>query len=153
MPYDIKIDFSVGSAIFTVIGAVFLIVAIFWLKMAIRKFRRRSDLHGLDRKGIRKKWGEIEEMLKQNNETGLKLAVIEADKLFDHVLKFMGFGGSSLGERLKLACYKFEKLRSVWWPHKIRNRIVHEADYRLDCRTAKKAIGFFREGLVELGIL
>ncbi|HEX9664769.1 MAG TPA: hypothetical protein VGA49_03000, partial [Patescibacteria group bacterium] len=87
------------------------------------------------------------------NKMSYKLAVMEADKLFDHVLKKMYFPGSTLGERLKAACYKYDKLREIWWAHKVRNQIVHEATYDLNYKTAQGALKTFKKGLEELGIL
>lgn len=140
----------------TVVGLAVLIAAVigfFKLKKALKKLFRRGELRGLDRKGIAKKWEEVELLIQQGSETSSKLAVIEADKLIDHVLRHMGFSGSSLGERLRVASYKFEKLRRVWWPHKIRNQVVHQADFRIDLRTAKKAVKEYGAALEELGVL
>jgi len=98
-------------------------------------------------------WKSIEEMTQRNDEMSHKLAVMEADKLFDHVLKALGFGGSTLAERLKLATYRYPKIRNVWPAHLARNRMVHEATYHLSSGTARDAIRRFSDALRELGIL
>ena len=60
-----------------------------------------------------------------------KLAVIEADKLADTVLKKAGVKGESMAERLR----QVEKIadRSVyqrmWEAHKVRNELVHEINH------------------------
>jgi hypothetical protein len=132
-----------------IVGFIFILK----IKKFIKKVFRQKELYGLDKKEIQKKWREIEELLNKQNEMSYKLAILEADKLLDHVLKYMNFGGSSLGERLKLACYKYNKLRQVWSAHKVRNRLVHEANYQLRYGEARWAIKMFRNGLEELGIL
>lgn len=43
------------------------------------------------------------------------------------MLKSWHFAGNTLGERLKVAGYRFPELRKVWPAHKMRNRIVHES--------------------------
>ncbi|PIP18200.1 MAG: hypothetical protein COX43_00030 [Parcubacteria group bacterium CG23_combo_of_CG06-09_8_20_14_all_35_9] len=148
-----------------------IIVFIEFIKITKRLFRR-PELYGLDKGEIKKRWQKIEGLLKggegrdkyiphfsgQKKDLGFasearKMAIMEADKLLDHTLKAMGFGGSNLGERLKLACHKFERLRRVWWAHKIRNQLVHEANFYLNYWTAKKAVKIFKDALRELGAL
>jgi hypothetical protein len=61
---------------------------------------------------------------------GGSLAIIDADKLVDNVLKKANVRGESMGERLRAV----EKLvprnvyNDMWEAHKIRNRLVHEID-------------------------
>ena len=141
------------NLIITAILIIVLFVFVLKIKKIIKKALRQRELYGLDKKEIKRRWEEIEKLLEIKNEMSYKLAVLEADKLLDHVLKYMGFGGSSLGERLKLACYKFNKLRQVWSAHKIRNQLVHEAAYRLGYGEARRAVSGFRKGLEELGVL
>lgn len=132
-----------------VIGIAILVAFIFFLKKAFR----RTELYGMSKEEIKAKWRSIEEMAGTNDEMGRKLAVMEADKLFDHVLKALGFGGSTLAERLKLASYRYPKIRNVWPAHAARNRMVHEATYHLNSGTARDAIRRFRDALRELGVL
>ena len=137
--------------IIAILGIVALFL-IFKIKNIIKKALQQKELYGLDKKEIQRRWGEIEELLDKKNEMSYKLAVLEADKLLDHALKYMNFGGSSLGERLKLASYKFPKLRQIWPAHKIRNRLVHEASFQLGYKEARRMVKVFREGLRELGV-
>jgi len=79
--------------------------------------------------------------------------LLKADNLFDDVLKSVGFGGSTLGERLKVASYKYPKLREVWEAHKIRNRLVHESEFELSLSQTKRAIEIFKRALKNLGAI
>lgn len=129
---------------------LFLIRKIFnWLR---RFSQQRRFFIPLEKKEIKKKWQEIEEILKKENEASWRLAILEADKFFDYLLKSIGFSGDSFGQRLKLACYKFEKLRPIWFAHKIRNRIVHDSGYKPSFFEAKRALKIFKEGIKELGL-
>lgn len=147
------VQFGISPVIFWIILAVvccgILIGAVLWLR---KKFRR-AELYGMSKEEIRAKWRSIESMAGANDEMSHKLAVMEADKLFDHVLKALGFGGSTLAERLKLASYRYPKIRNVWPAHLTRNRMVHEATYHLSGSAARDAIRRFREALKELSVL
>lgn len=133
-----------------IIVAAFLLV---WgIKRLIWRLRAR-EIHGLDRKEIKRKWQEIEKFLDQNNEMAAKVAIIEADKLFDHVLRFAYFPGDDMGQRLKAASLTYPEIKAVWWAHLLRNRLVHETNARISIGEAKKALGLFEKGLKQLGML
>ena len=137
------------------VGLIILVAAIFclWLFRFIKSKFKGNELYGMDKEQIKKRWQAIEDLSKDKSEMHYKMAVLEADKLLDHVLKAMAFGGSSLGERLKVACFKYPNLRRVWACHKIRNQLVHEANYRLKESEARKAITGFKSALKELRVL
>lgn len=150
-----QIEFNINFL--KIIGYSFLIIIIFlvlyFFYKKIIRFLKRPELYGLDKQGIEKRWQEIENLLEKRNEMSYKLAIMEADKLLDHVLKSMAMPGKDLGERLKAACYKYPNLRQVWFAHKIRNQIVHEASYRLSSGLANKAIKSFKQAFKELNVL
>lgn len=132
---------------------VLVIIAVIVLFKIIKNKIKEKSLHGLDKKEFIRKWNEIETLLRRNDEMSYKLAVLEADKLLDHTLKFLFFPGSTLGERLKAACYKYQNLRQVWWAHKIRNKLVHETNFHLNSHTANNVIKSFKKAFKELGVL
>lgn len=123
---------------------------LFW---QIKRMLRRPEMIGLDKQGIRRRWEEIEIMLKKHGEMTDKVAILEADKLLDMVLKAMTMPGQTMGERLKVASYKYPNLDRVWWAHKIRNQMVHEASFAIGHRTAKAAIKTYEHALKGLGLL
>lgn len=113
----------------------------------------KSREYDLDKKGIKKRWQEIEDLLKRPGEMNYKLAVMEADKLLDYILKSMSMAGKDMGERIRFASFKFGRLRKVWWAHALRNQLVHEATFSLGYGTAKRAVKTFKKALQELGAL
>jgi len=105
-------------------------------------------------KRIAKKWTKIEERLKSGQEAELKLAVIEADKFFDDVLKRCSYAGKDMGERLrKINASQISDIDDIWQAHKIRNNIVHDINYKLTVIDAERAIKSFRKALEELEVL
>lgn len=113
----------------------------------------KSREYDLDKSGIKNRWQEIEKMLDRPGEMNYKLAVMEADKLLDFVLKSMSMSGKDMGERIRFASFKYGRLRKVWWAHVLRNQMVHEATFSLNHTMAKRAIKTFRHALEELGAL
>lgn len=99
-------------------------------------------------------WQEVERKLESASPADWNLAVIQADSIFDTVLKDMGLLGATLGERLKqLDTSKLHTLNEVWEAHKIRNRIVHETDPVLNVEEARYAVNLFAKALGELQYL
>jgi hypothetical protein len=129
-----------------------LLVFVFWVlaKMYWQKFK--SPVY-VDRKFIKKRWREIEQLFRYKKEMNYKLAIIEADKLFDHVLKEMHFQGETMAQRLKMATYKYPKLKNIWWGHKMRNHIVHDAKYTCRYGETKKVLGNYKRAFRDLNVL
>ena len=101
-----------------------------------------------------KKWQAVLKRMKKSDEANLKLAVIEADNLFDSLLRQMAFEGKDMGERLeKLNNTQLTCLEEVWLAHKTRNKIVHEPGYHLGYSEAENAIESFEKAFKELGVL
>jgi hypothetical protein len=143
--------------LFKVIGLIAgaaAVIGIFALLISsVRRWFASRAFADLDRQGFRRRWAEIEQMAGASGEVQRKLAVMEADKLLDHALKALAMPGDTLGERLKFAQYKYPKLREVWWAHKVRNQLVHEASYRLDAGVARNAVRAFKSALSMLGAI
>lgn len=149
----IQIDlFVLLRSIGLLIGIVAIIFCIYFLyKRIVSFFRGRR--YRLDRKGLQREWTKIEDLLKKKEEVNYKLALIEADKLLDFVLKSMAMPGQDLNERLKFATAKYEKLREVRWAHGMRNKVVHDTDFDLEFDSVRGAIKAFKRALMELGAL
>ncbi|MBI4457551.1 hypothetical protein HY633_01145 [Candidatus Uhrbacteria bacterium] len=145
--------FGAFQAIVVVIFGVLILGIVFLLYKKVRGFFRGRAFDAFDREEMSKRWDEIEALLKAPGEVSRKLAVMEADKLLDYALKALAMPGTTLGERLKFAQYKYPKLREVWWAHKIRNQLAHEAAFHLDAAMAAGAVKAFKRALEELGVV
>lgn len=122
--------------------------------MFVHRYGRRVRTMPLEEKGyVHLRWHEVEAMLKKGGPANLRQAVIEGDKLVDHVLKHLHVPGESMGERLRAAKGRFSDYDGLWKAHKTRNQVVHEARKELLSFEAKQAIDRFRRALVDLGIL
>lgn len=105
-------------------------------------------------KRFEKKWQKILKDLAGNQEASWKLAVIEADNLFDSILKRMALPGKDMGERLSvIKPAQLKSLNEIWEAHKLRNRIVHEESLRLTRAEAEEAVKKIQVALEELGVL
>lgn len=81
------------------------------------------------------------------------LAIIDADKLLDDVLKKSHYKGKTMGERLVSAQRAIRDNDGVWYGHKLRNRLVHESDIHLREQDVKDALSGIRAAMRDLGAL
>jgi len=98
------------------------------------------------------RWEEIRRHIDSEREAEWKLAVIEADKLIDNLLKSAGYSGDTMGDRLmNIEKGQLANLDELWEAHKIRNRIVHDVNYFLRYAEARRAVLIYEKILKELG--
>ena len=103
--------------------------------------------HGL----VQAKWAEIKTM-QNSGPSGLKAALIDADKLLDYCMIGKGFAGETMGDRLKSGGSRFNNLNAVWSAHKLRNQIAHEVEHDLVPEQIKRAINDLGLAIRDLGI-
>ena len=139
----------IGGAVIT--GFVALLVFVFGIRWVIRRWTR-PEMTGMSREQIRKRFTEIRQTGQQGL-MGAKLAVMEADTMLDMGLKSMMMPGETLGERLKVACYKYPHLKDVWWAHKLRNNLAHDATFQISEREAHRALDAFEHALEQLNVM
>jgi len=131
---------------FLIAAIAFGVVVLLVIGRLSRKFARP-----LNQKYFSNKWMDILERVKTYD--GMVLSVIDADKLLDEALRKKHFRGKTMGERLVSAQRSITDNDSVWYAHKLRNRLVHEPEVRLRKNEAKNALAGFKQGLRDLGAL
>lgn len=136
------------------IAAVVAFAVVLTLVLVLRRrgSSRGEDFRIEDREAWGKKWAELEALL-EHSDSHWQVAIIEADKLLDRVLKSMRLPGDTMGERLKFLTYSRTELKFVWQAHLVRNRLAHEANFRLDRRTARETMATFKRAFKLLGVL
>ena len=109
-----------------------------------------------DKEDIRKKWAEIEQLVRLGRPSGFKTAILDADKVLDHALKLLGYRGQTMAERMKNIprdSHERDFFDDMWQAHKVRNNMVHNMEYEVMDFEAKDAVRKFGRVLRELGAL
>lgn len=135
--------FDIGSA------AILVIILLLALVLSAGLLKRRPK--ALNQDYFRAKWQEAQNFCKEKSTW--PLAVINADKLVDDALKKRKYKGRTMGERMVAAQRDMSDNDGVWFAHKLRNRLVHEADINLKETDVKKALLGLRQALKDLGAL
>jgi hypothetical protein len=122
---------------------VFLLLVTSWLK------RRTSKQLNAEYFQIR--WKDLQKLC--GDKATWPLAIIDADKLLDEALRKSRVKGKTMGERLVTAQHSIKDNDSVWFAHKLRNKLVHEQYSSLKQDEVKDALLGFRQALKDLGAL
>lgn len=126
-------------------------LVVFILVIALAGYIARRHPKGMNEAYFRERWQEIQGLL--SNKNTWPLAVINADKLLDEALKKRKFKGKTMGERLVSAQRTLTSNDTVWFGHKLRNKLVHE-DYNLTKKNeVKDALLGYLQALKDLGAL
>jgi len=125
-------------------AGVVLLILVFGIGFLLRRKPKE-----LNQEYYRTQWQTLQKLCK--DKSTWPLAVIDADKLIDDVLKRRRYKGKTMGERLVSAQRDIKDNDGVWFGHKLRNRLVHENDVKLSERDVKEALLGIRAGLKDLG--
>lgn len=109
--------------------------------------------HKFNREKYQSDFLAIETSLEKDNRASYNMALISADKLLDRALFETGVNGKTMGDRLKKSSDKFTELNSVWYAHKLRNRIAHEPGFSIEYSAARHALAVYKQALQDLGAI
>ena len=96
-----------------------------------------------------KRWDELQKLL--GDKAKWPDALINADKLLDEALKKRHYNGKSMGERLVAAQRDFQDNDSVWFGHKLVNKISSDPKIKLRKNEVKDALMGIKRALRDLG--
>ena len=129
------------------LAAVLIVAALLFAVITMRKDGSGS----LDVEKYRLRWLQIEQKLLRDETLTHQMSVLDADKLLDQALKDRGTQGTTMGDRMKQI--NWSNADAVWSAHKLRNRIAHESDVKVDYDTARRALAGFKQGLKDMGAI
>lgn len=107
----------------------------------------------LDQDKYRSRWMSIETRLKRDDENSYTVCLFDADKLLDQALRDRGLSGKTMAERMKQCQGKWTNGNGVWAAHKLRNKLAHETDAKVDYERTKQALIAFKQGLKDVGAI
>lgn len=97
---------------------------------------------------LKKKWNKITDGMKSDNESLWKVAIIEADNIIDDLIERMKYPGANMSERLDgINPGQIDNIEELRRAHAVRNRIIHEENFKLDKKHAAEIIGYYENFL------
>ena len=124
----------------------FLVILLVIL-LVVRRYRAKH----LNTAYFTERWKELQKHCRTRKTW--PLAVIDADNLLDEALRRSLHKGKTTGERLVAAQHKLTSNETVWFGHKLRNKIASEDVRKLKKQDIVGALAGFRQALKDLGAL
>jgi hypothetical protein len=124
-------------------------VLLLFIVFVAGKLRRKPKK--LNTRRYQEQWTQVQALCKSKNTW--PLAIINGDKLLDDALKARRYKGKTMGERLVSAQRDLSDNDSIWFGHKLRNKLVHEETPPLKQNEVMKVLTGFRQALKDLGAL
>ncbi len=105
--------------------------------------------------GKNARWEHIQELVGSPNPSDWRLAVMEADTVFEGLLDARDIPGTGIGEKLKnMSPGDLSSIQAAWEAHLVRNRIAHEgSQFELSQRDARRAVQLFEVVFREMGFI
>ncbi len=103
---------------------------------------------------LKRAWQRLKAKAEENPPQSFILAILDADKFVDGVLKRLGVEGEHMADGLeRLDAQDFKTLDRLWRAHRVRNQLAHMPDFELTHRDAVDALQAYERFLEEVGIL
>ena len=103
---------------------------------------------------VRKEWEAISYNLNSDDCQDYKKAVVNAEELFNRILKMANFSGSNIEERLRrIPDKQLEFKDDIIWAHRLKKMIFEDENFEVEHEEAKRAVYIFERTLKEVGIL
>ncbi len=149
----VKIVSSIISLVLA-FGIVWLVMKMRLVSVRVENLEDMMSMAQVDRKRVLRGWLQVQERLQKGDEANIRLAIIEADKLLDTVLKRMGYAGETMADRLKsITPAQLRTINELWTAHKVRNNIVHDPDFVLTSRDALEMMGIYERVFREMNLI
>ena len=106
------------------------------------KYQTISDVAHAQEETEHHRWTHVRELIESASPNDWRQAIIEADIILEDMLNRLGYGGATIGEKLKTANpAHFKTLQEAWEAHKVRNEIAHQgSEFPLTDRIAYRTI-------------
>ncbi len=143
----------VGGLLALIFGGLVILLVV-KLRVIDKLLKNTGDFlsaGALPKKHLNKSWQRVVLRLQKGDEANLRMALIEADNLFDDLLKQIRLPGESMADRLKnINSAQIPNIDEIWSAHKLRNNIVHNHDYPVTKSEIEFAIRAYEKALKEL---
>ena len=148
--------FLIFLTILFIIGIILILVRIeagFKIR-AGELVEKAIEMGKISKTKARKEWEVVSYNLDSDDCQDYKKAVVNAEKLFDRVLKMANFSGSNMEDRLRRVPDKqLEFKDDIIWAHKLKRMISEDENFEVEHEEAKRAVYIFERTLKEFGVL
>jgi hypothetical protein len=146
--------FSATISALLFLGIIYCIIKLNFINTKIENYMDVFKTGNLPRRRAARAWLQIKKKLQMGDEENFKLAVTEADKLLDELLKIGGYEGKNIEDRLKkINAAQLSNINDIWSAHKIRQRIEAEPEFHITRQETELIINIYKKSFQEMGLI
>ena len=142
------------GALLSIIFGALVVLLVIKLQIIDGWFKNAGNFlltQAFPKRHLNKSWQKILIRLEKSDEANLRLALIEADNLFDDLLKQMRLPGESMADRLRyIDSSQISNIDEIWRAHKLRNVLVHNHEYIVTRNEIDFGVKAYEKALKEL---
>lgn len=142
------------AIVFDIVLAVFFIWALrgaLSVRPPIAPRKAAPPAFTAKRLAVQQAWDGVLATFEKGTSENMKIAIINADKLIDTMLKDAGFGGDHMVDRLKqIPAARLSSLERLYRAHRVRNNIVHTPDFAVTTQMGRTTLEDYAAFLKEL---
>lgn len=133
---------------------IFLIIKSNFIAIKIDRFSDATGFDELSRRRNIRAWNGILKNLRAADPDHWRVALRDADKILDEILKLAGYQGSNLNERLdNISAAQISNIEELRVAHQFSVRANKEPDFQLTKETVDEAIYIYSQTFKELRLL
>ncbi len=108
-----------------------------------------KDFFGEEEKSIID-WTPVDQYLKEGTKAGLSMALVECDKLLNHLLHLKGYKGKNVYQRIASAKDAINDLGGLAYALEIKENLLYEFDKDVGEKEIRRAIEKYRETIIDI---
>ncbi len=153
--FSVKYLLIFMTILFTIAIILILIRTERSFKIRIREaIEEAMEAGRLPKTKVQKEWEAVLYNLNSNNSKDQKKAVVNAEGLFNRVLKMANFSGGNIEDRLKkIPDDQLEFKEDIIWAHRLKEKISEDENFEVEREEAKRAVYIFERALKDMGII
>jgi hypothetical protein len=142
------------------ISVLFLLGIIYiFIKTSYFEMKKEQFLDILGRGYVSKSrslrgWKQIQKRMQSKEQNQWKLAILEADRILDEILKMSGYLQKNLDEKLELITpAQLANAEDVKRAHRVRNKIAEDPTSEISREEAESIIKVYKQAFKELNLI
>lgn len=143
--------FAIVASLILLVNIVLLAVKLKFYKNFYVNAMKGSAQVSIPEGKLKKRWKKVRKNVASRDPAAYKLALIDADKIVDHILDMGGYSGKTMDERLeKINDGQIENVAALSEVHAIVKKIVEDPQFIVSAGEAKEAIEVYESTLKDL---
>ncbi|MBU4348659.1 hypothetical protein KJ671_04130 [Patescibacteria group bacterium] len=135
-------------------GIIYIFIKTDYFNLKTEEYMDIFGVGNLTKRRSLKGWEQIRKRILSSDQQDWKIAILEADKILDEILKMSGYIGSDLDNRLELVRKEnLAVLEEIKNAHNLARQIIKDPSMELKKENAIVALKSYKKAFIELNLL